>query len=269
MAAVTTYKLATYFFDREIVFDGAADASGAKWYITGEKGWTEMPALKQQTLDLVGQHGGVVMPSYFSPRAIVLSGTCRASTPDGATTARNTLSSVMAALTGVGGWMRVTEGSQTLRAGVKIAGAVRMDPPNGTGSFQFEIPLTAEDPRKYSETVTTVTKTGSTTTTHEVTNGGTIDTYPIVTLGGAGPINITNLDDVFANSTVKSIGPYNMNTGTVIDFQRKSVRYSGSDHYYKLDLAATNWWSIPAGVGAITVSMGAVPMTFAYRDAYI
>lgn len=265
----TTYELFTYFGNASIKFDGSEDANDAKWYITDEQGWTQLPPLRQQSMDFSSQHGSLILPTYYDKRPIVLKGVCKASTEANAVVSRGTLGALMAAITGVNGWLYVTEGDTTLLAGVYATGQVRITPPMGTGSFEFEIPLVAPDPRKYAETWTEVEHTTG-TATYSVHNLGTIDTYPVVVMDGAGPISITNLDDVFNNSTVATKSGANMNSDATLDFQKKTVARVAAPYtaFDKIDLAATNWWSIPPG-GAIDVSLGATAMTFKYRHAYI
>lgn len=264
----TTYTLYTYFGNASIVFDGTPDANNAKWYITEEQGWTPPPPVRQATIDQTSGHGSFVLPTYYDKRPIVLKGVCKASTEANAVESRGTLAALFTAIMGVNGWLYVTEGGVTLLSGVYATGTPRITPPNGTGTFEFEIPLVAPDPRKYSLDWVEVEHTAG-TSTHTIQNLGTIDTFPVIELAGAGPIHIENTSDVFNNSVLASKSGTNMHSDTTINFQQRSVVSSAfGNNFDKIDLAVSNWWSIPPG-DPIDVSLGNVAMTFKYRHAYL
>ena len=123
-----------------------ADANGALWYITEMEGW-DSPALRQSFGTATSRHGEVLLESMMSSRAVILRGVCKAVSESAFWVAYNDLLGLTNNLV-VNADLVVYE-TTAKKIGVIRGGNVKITFV-GVGAFTFEIPLTANDPLKYS-----------------------------------------------------------------------------------------------------------------------
>lgn len=176
------------------------DANDVEWWVSDEQGWSSSPDIRSTLEALPGDDGGSDAAPLYSPRVITLSGTAIALDPATAATARLNFSSLLEALRG-GDLTCTDDTGLTLSAFVRLSGPVRVSQVNGQ-AFEFQLQLTAPDPRKYLAAVETTTglpapsggltfpvafpadfgySTGGSVV---VTNYGTVRTWPVLRLAG-------------------------------------------------------------------------------------
>jgi hypothetical protein len=179
-----------------IEFNGAVDGDGTRWTCSKLVGWHDGPSMRQQSMDLAGEWGEVPTENLYGGRHMVLYG--GAIPGPGVTT--DEMADKLNDITDV------TQGEKTLyvdestpkQVQVRRNGDLRFglagDSPR---AVEFEIPLLATDPRKYSQTLdsTVITVTaGATSDSETAPNAGKTRTYPerIVVAGtGTQPLTIT------------------------------------------------------------------------------
>lgn len=234
-----------------------ADANGTHWMVTGMEGW-DSPGQRQSTAPPTSRHGAVILESMLDTRAITLRGVVKATGEGNFWAAYNALLGLVNNLT-VPRVMKVHE-TPVKRISVIRGGAPRLAHV-GVGSFTFEIPLLALDPLKYAD----VAKSAAISGTLTLTNDGTFDSEPIFTLTGAGTFSVTNTTRS-AYAKVSS-GSKSLPSGTVIDFNKRSVMLNGVSYFSSLEPNAV-FWSLAPGANSIK-SEGSAPLSYTFRDAYI
>lgn len=254
----TTYTLSDFFGVNFITFDNGAtaDANGNHWYLVSEDGWSGAPAIRGGMSPWTGRHGGTHLPGTYESRTIVLSGVCKAASIGQFWSARDDLGALHASLINGDGILRVANEGGTRFCRVRATSDLKITPPMGNNNFEFQIGVTAGQPRKYNNTEQERVGTG----TFDVTNAGNIDTFPTVELNATGAVTITN------NTMGAFVSFSSMPSGTIIGFEKAQV-YNGLVNYYDRISDASQWWSLAPGVSSITVT--GVSVDFRHRDAWI
>lgn len=231
------------------------DADGALWTCGEIVGW-DSPPMRLQGLPPTGRHGQVAGQSLYGPRALVIPGTCAVDTRAAQEVARYKLAAATNLL-GPTGTLVVNEVAPK-QAAVMRSGNLRMKDWPGAHAFEFEAPLLAPDPRKLSTTLTTAAIAAT------VTNAGTFDTWPVLTVVGsaAGPIQVTK-----GGKTVRLNGALTGGQTLVADFATATVTINGVARNDVVD-SATVWWSLAAGANVVTYSGGGTA-SLAFRSAWI
>lgn len=248
------FDLVTY---DTIIAGGAPDADGITWCVSSIEGWWETPPLTQNVINPTGMHGSVIASSTLAARPLVLRGSAKADMGTDPAV-------VIRAFDRLGGisWpllssksLTVVEQGITRTVAVKTAGAIRKRWA-GPLAFIFEVPLLAEDPRKYAATVTTVDLPAT------VPMLGNFPSEPVLTLTAGGNYTITNTTQGAGASLFLTGVP----AGTVVDMRGRSVK-AGTVDYYGAVGPTSVWWTLLPGNNVITKSGGAA--TISWRDAWM
>lgn len=257
-----------------ISFNGAADANGTRWGCTELLGWYDGPTMRQQTLALAGEHGEVLTENLYGSRHMVLRGWA---VPGAAVTTAGIADTLNAQtdMTTADKTLYVDE-SPAKQVTVRRNGDVRMRLVDGADrAVEFEIPLIATDPRKYSQTLTSTVITvaaAATSNSATVPNAGSIRLYPerLVVAGTAtAPITITIDGKDIVLSQGLGAGRY------VIYPQTRRVLYGAVDaevsHYDYVTSA--RWGTIAPGGTLVEIERSATTATLTFtvetRSAFI
>lgn len=237
-----------------LVFNDAADVNGVNWYVTAMEGW-DAPNIRQSFAAPASQHGAVALESMLDTRSLVLRGIVKAPTEETFWGAYNYLSGLPSL------WVPiplVVHESTPKQSNVIRGGLVRQNLV-GVRAFEFEIPLIAQDPRKYATADTEVViDPGSSAT---LTNNGQFATNPVVEVVSSGTVILTN------TTTGQQIATASLPSGAVIDFHRHSI-VSGGLNLYSTLVPASMWWSLQPGANNISNS-GSAQVRVTYRHAWI
>lgn len=262
------------------------DSNDVDWIVSTEEGWSSSPDLRSDIADLPGADGGSDAASLYSARQIMLSGAAVAPDPATAAAARLAFSSTLEATRG--GTLSCTENGVTLSADVRLTGPVRIAQ-NGPYGFDFQLALTAPDPRKYAAAVETsvglplapaglpfpvafpanfgAASGGSVS----VANGGTVRTWPVLRIAGrAVNPRVTNPvtgDELRLAMTVEA-GQY-----VDIDTAARTVLLQGTASRRSVVSVSGEW--LPIAPGSASLKFGAdvydasALLTVAVRSAWI
>lgn len=237
---------------------GTPDADGALWYVTAWEGW-DSPNLRQSVLDPSLRDGGIITDSIFGTRTITLSGVCKAGSESVYWTAYNRCNSLVGANNEVD---LVVSENVDKRVSVRRAGSPKIRS-IGMGSFEWDWPLIAMDPRKYAVTETSVVIAAGATVT--ATNNGNAITYPILTVG-SGNLVVENDETGLVLSTAATSSPH-VPSGTVFDMLNRTA-YSGSTSYFHRVNPLAAWWGLVPGTNDI-INTGTNSITMTYHDAWV
>ena len=230
-----------------------ADANGALWYTTDLEGW-DSPTMRQSIANPTNRHGGIISESLFGVRSLVVKGICKAPSEAAFWISYNRLLSVLANVN-VDISLIVYETTPKF-VSVRRADNIRIRF-IGVGSFEFEIPLVAVDPLKYSATL-------HSSAYGAVTNAGVFNSpHVVITTTSTGTPSFSNSSyGVSASLDFVSSIP----SGTVIDMKNRTVQNGVTDHYGATATTST-WWHLVPGANSLGIS--GVSATIAYRDAWI
>lgn len=225
----------------------------------------DSPEVRESADDLVGFDGGIHGPFYYSRRPVVLSGSV---INQSSSTSRNhALDRLMRATNAMRGdaILRWTpDGGSPVQTLLRRQQPVRI---TGAWAKTFQAPMVAADPRIYSQEVKTQSVSasgianpsgrgypetfdvdyggGSVQGQMFVTNEGSADTYPILTVTGPGTnpaiLNYTTGQYV---SLFYTLG---VGDQMVIDTLNRTIFVNGQSRYSALDFGRTNWWALQAG----------------------
>ena len=179
-----------------IDFNSVVDGDGTRWGCDSIEGWYDGPSMRQGTLNVAGEWGGVVTENLYGPRMLLLRGWA---VPGSAvTTAQmvDKLNNVSNATTGTV-TLKVDE-NPAKQVNAKRNGETRVRLMGGSERIlEFEVPLIAPDPRKYSQTLTQTTITlgsGVSSNSATIPNAGTVAMYPesiVISGTGTQPLTVT------------------------------------------------------------------------------
>lgn len=296
--ATPTYAIGSLTFN-------VTDVNGVTWVVAATQGWFDGPPMRLNQTPLPYYDGAFRAPSYRSPRAITLQGWCRAPSKQAAQSARDSFLGLFA--TGVQLQLTVADDSQTRTATVELADVPKATPA-GTGSeFDWQLVLSAVDPRKYGAPVSATTglpavaQTGLVWGTPPgsgagltwgtppgsgaglvwgnlasnglvtVSNAGTADAWPVFTI--TGPVTAPSITDSAGNLLAWS-GPALLSTDTLVitssPFGPRSVLLDGGDN--RASLTTAQWAPIPAGTSKTFqfqgTSSGSPSLTVSVSPAY-
>lgn len=262
------------------------DAADVEWWVSSEEGWSSSPALRSDIADLPGADGGSDAASLYAARQITLSGTAIAATAAAAAAARLAFSSTLEATRG--GTLSCTENGLTLSVLVRLTGPVRVSQVGGN-AFDWQLQLTAPDPRKYAAPVEQ--SVGLPTApaglvfpvafpadfgsasggSVSVSNAGTVKTWPVIRI--AGPVvnprisNPDTGDELRLGLTVEA-GQY-----VDIDTAARTVLLMGTASRRSIASVTGEWLPVAPGVGTLKFGADvydpAALATVAVRSAWI
>lgn len=241
---------------------GAVDSDGTAWFLQTLEGW-DSPEVRSEFTDREADHGAWASPVYLGSRPITLAGTIVAGSQDLLEAAMERLRAA-ASLTDtvLTVWETVAKQASVRRSGKPLMQYV-------TGATAtYSVMVTAQDPRRYSTTLSTGTTalpstTGglalpsafpltfsATTVSGQVTaqNAGTVDTRPVLTI--TGPVVAPVIAALYPDGTVRQL-LYSLDlvTGDVltIDTDARTVLLNGGVSRRRFMTVAGGWPVIPAG----------------------
>lgn len=286
----TSPTLAPQFMTLDSWSAPAVDGYGVEWWLSELDGWYGTPDLRLGGSDRPLDHGQFDAPSYLSSRVITATGAALAPDVTTALQASDILSSLC--------WdpsqlyvLQVTEPSgQVRRAQVRLNSATKVSDLVGN-TFEWQLQLKAPDPRRYDDTLTSVTLTaptgavggisapltvpfsistsGALSNSATVTNVGTIATRPVVTF--AGPLVDPQLANVTAGRSLSFTITLAGGDLLVVDFDKRTVLLNGTASRSGTLTAAAAWWDLAPGGSDLTFTAGGGggTATVTFRSAWL
>lgn len=262
---------------------GVEDADGTWWVLADWDGLGGVPTAGQ-VVQRSGEHGGFATPQFYAPRPITL--VVRATALSQALRDKAEATVGLAIPVSDLALLRIDEAipKQML---VRRSGAI-VPSYLTRADVELNIGLIAPDPRKYSTVLNLVTANqgagaaglappwtppvtlpaGAPPMSVSVTNAGSFETRPVVTIQGpvTGPA-LVNQD------TGQTVGFSTITLGVgdtlAVDFLNRQALLNG---VYRTADIASSWWVMPPGTTGVqmtgTAAAGA-SMTVAWRDAWI
>jgi hypothetical protein len=268
----------------------AVDAQGTEWWLSTVDGWNGSPDVRLTGVDRPQDHGGFDGPTWFGSRIITLAGTAIALDQATAMLARDIVASLC--------WdpsqlfvMQVTEpGRPVRRCSVRLNAPTKVSPVNDA-SFDWQVQLKSPDPRRYDDTLTTVTLTpptgleagvtfpvtapftvptvGTGPSQQTLTNAGTIATRPVVTF--AGPLVDPQIANLSQGKTLSFTITLASGDLLAVDFDRRSVTLNGTASRSNTLNSTAAWWDLDPGGNDIkfTAGGGSGSATITYRSSWL
>lgn len=264
---------------------GAVDSNGTAWVLERVEGWDSPPSAGQ-VVQRSGDHGGWPTAQYFGPRIITLTVLASAQSQALRDVARAQLQQVCP-ISDLATF--VYNEPQPKQANVRRNGSATIAETYMTmADVEFKIPLVAPDPRKYSTQVQLATVMGAATLTGitipttvpftlpaqapagstVITNGGTFETRPTVTITGpiTGP-GVTNLTT--GQSVTYSSLTLGASDALTVDFNARQGYLNGV--FRPADLSSS-WWVLypgPNTVGLTGTTPGGAAMAVSWQSAWV
>lgn len=238
-------------------FNDAPDSNGVEWWMKDLDGW-HGPEVRTDATPRTFEHGMVTGRQFYDGRPMTVSGWLYS--PSGITNLRLARESLLAAVeTATTPALLLVDETPARQAQVLRAGKVGMRI-SGQSLLEFDIPILAPDPRRYSQTLTTVTV--ATTSGTAVTPGGNFrDGTPatILLAGGASLFEATTGLNWAASGTRQV--KFDTAAGTV------TYTDDGSPAWDAVGVSATGIMLQPGVTYTFTRVAGAASVS--YRDAWV
>lgn len=273
---ITRVDLTGGFGGVQIIGNNGPDANGIDWAIPVPDGW-DSAAIRRSTQDRAGHHGQVITEEMYSARAILLKGWAMPTdqSGDGLWKARQVCHQASDLVTG-DGLLTVYEPASV--GGPKYCVVRREQNIRARGNdsvhiVEFEVPLSAVDPRKYSTTLTsnTVVWAGGSPIPVTQTNIGDFHSWPEITIRGPGT-NIHLYNSIAPGEVVVS-GTYTASDTIVLTFGSRAVWVNGVPAYERI--TAAGWFPINPGTGTTFLSaeggavVGQTSLRVDFRSAWM
>lgn len=238
------------------VFGTDPDSDGIYWLVTELDGW-DSPAVRVSTLDPTYRPGSVLAYATYGSRAMTLRGVIKAPTETLFWKAYNRLLEItnnpMQAREFMVDEMDVRKTLYVVRSGNIRQKFV------GVGASTFEVPLTAHDPIKYGEPVTTTIGSGATKSV--VNPGNAISRHIVVGAQGDGTLALST------GGASLTTGGTSVGAGTVADFRARTLYLNGVNRYSQLH-PMSSWWGLQPGANALA-NAGSTGVSITYRPAWV
>lgn len=274
---------------------GVPDEHGVEWWATAVEGW-EAPDVTPVSLPRVGRHGVWVAPSWFRARMVNLKGVLVAPTLADAQRARAYLVA-LANFTVSTGKLVVWEAEPTVIE-VRLAGRIKTDWDKSFGKHvEFEIPLLAADPRRYSFEEQSLTF-GTVVTPPDSEGGGfelplsfpfdfgmaegTITGGSVAEVGGTittppkfkfrGPCTAPAITNQTTAQTWRYTGSLAAGETLDVDVDTALVLLNGTANRYWLVDQSSVWWLLQPGTNVLSYTAegtGSGDVTVTWRDAWL
>lgn len=274
---------------------GAVDNQGTKWILDDDwlKGWQDAPPPRTSMEPRPGEHGAFDGPAFNDPRVLTVSGTAIAADFASAWRARDIVASVCGDPSlGLSTMVVTVAGAPTLRMQVRRSRETKTALLDGDRIVAWSMILTAPDPRRYSDTLTTSSiglpvasggglvfplvfplAFGSGAAGGEMTlvNAGTTAAWPTWTI--LGPVTGPFITNATTGDTLTFDPTFVIGSGQtlVIDSDAKSVKLQGVNR--RDALVTANWFQLEPGSTIIRFAGVGIPdpvalLTATYRDGF-
>ena len=215
----------------ERTFNGDPDSNGVFWIMKSLDGW-ETPDVQADVTPVAVEHGSFTGRFFYNSRSLTAAGYLFS--PDGISDLRTARDQLLAAVDTPGTFCTVkVDETPARQAACKRNGKVGIVM-RGKSLLEFDIPLLAPDPRRYSQTLTTVTPTlsgvGALARNVGTFQDGTPATIRITPSSGAGSVTDLTTGAVFAITGTREV---------IFDTAAGTVTYAddGTPAYAAVDLA--------------------------------
>lgn len=252
-------------------YGNAVDDNGVEWWVDPQSvdGWYSSPAFRGDSSDLPGADGGFDSNPLYSARVISLGGVAVAPTPAAAVAARLAFTCLLERARG--GVLTVTENGLALSCVVRPSGPFRADLPIGGQSFQWQMQVTAPDPRKYGPALEVSTSMGgssggvafpltfpldfgvSTGGAVALPNDGTVKSWPLLRI--TGPVINPRILNPATGDSLRLAMTINAGEYVDIDTAARTVLLQGSASRRALTASTGEW--LPVAPGGASFSFGA------------
>lgn len=260
-------------------------ADGACWYVTKLTGWLDTPAVRLASSDKVQAHGAYLGQSFFSARQITVEGTITAPRDALLVAIRQLGLAVSDPSTPAD--LVIADANPAAGVASVLLGGQLLTKPVGAGGFAYSLPLTAPDPRIYSEVVKQADLSLSDDTDGLEFPFGFPFSFGNIPNGNA--VTATNSGNISTSPTVRFYGP--LSSPTIVNNRSgRSVRIPLTiipGDYIDVDMGAKTillngyaprpaslsgrFWDLQPGQTEITfgASSGSGTARLFWRDAWI
>lgn len=251
---------------------GGPDANGVRWNYTVD-GWDDGPDMRTERLSKVGVWGAQAGEWVYEPRALVFHGFAYAGSESGMWAAQENLAKLSDA-TEQTVELRVTNPLRSLAAQVRRSGAAKIAARTDR-VVEFQIPLSADDPRKYAVADSTRAFSG-TFDSETATMAGNAFRVPIkravLTVGGSGAVayRIRNNTDDFV-TFLGYEGPMAAGEVVTFDWPTQTVSSSTRGDVTQYVNPVSIWHDLIRGSNAMDVFFGSGggSTVLSWRDGWI
>lgn len=244
---MTVFTLDSITFNNDV-----ADGDGIKWFGYVD-GWDTLEN-RVEEYAFPAFHGGIVTANLYQPRQMTVFGKGTWENPSSSLyyTAKQKLNAATNALTQFADSPIVITHVEEITRRIECLRTSLRTQCLGNIACEFELTVRADDPRKYDNTESTLTTSGT------AANDGDITTYPTFTLTTAGtPVLALGSRQVIATASLPS--------GTVIDFYNMTVTNGTTDYFGNMD-SASDFFGLAPGNNSVTSTVAG---TWAWRSAWL
>ena len=231
--------------------------SGVTWGVSEMDGW-DAPAVRASSSPVSGHHGGYLLGSQWEPRTVTLRGHFDADTWEAFWAAH----ALVPTLVGLTEPVTLTvhepapKSLQVIQGGRPLVSLAH----GGFLHAEWSLSLLALDPFKRGAAHSVTLAAGASTT---VTYAGTFPGAPLVTLAGAGTV------DVAISTTGTRVRTSSLPSGAVIDSHEPGhTVYAGTTNRYDALVQPVSWLRLQPGDNAVT-NTGTAPVVLDYYDTYL
>lgn len=269
------------------LFFNSYDLNGVAWVCTEIEGWWDLPEVSiPDDPRPFEQDGSYYTPGRYMPRVMTLTGvlipppgllpgvTEESNSRDLASYARQAMGSALniARLT----TMLEVDEEEPKQAEVQIANKPTFRNSTINGAIEFTIPLKAGDPRKYSQTLTSLSSassgaSGSSVETVEAINLGTYPTGAIMRING--PVVNPTITDIELDSDLSFVITVADGDYLEIDLLNRGVLLNGVTNRRATMLIGSRWFMLQPGTNTLVLdadSMGSgATLEVDFRSAWL
>jgi hypothetical protein len=251
---MTVYQLGSIIFN-----DLTPDLNGALWIIDQEiEGWAS-PPVRSSFVQPPTVHGGVTVEGLYGPRVFTLAGICKGGSSAGYYASQTYLQAQTNRLRRIPGSPLTFTATEEVGRQCEVVRAGFVNTRNRGGStFEFQITLRADDPRKYSTTEHNNSLVGG--AGEVINNAGNIQSFPRFNTDEAAVHGLHNSTYSYDWTTSAST-PNNAD----IDMKAMTVLVGTTSYFDNVDSAAI-WWALESGNNTVLSDQD---VTIFWRDAWI
>lgn len=252
-------------------------AAGSKRVVVRAEGLQGTPPIREVKTLRGQQSGAYVRSKWTEARTITLEGEIIGSNIEDSFDEFDSISKAFYASISTPGLLKWTRSSsgETLQAECQLASLSPLVLTDGSNLLQYQVSLTAPDPRVYSQTQTTgtgnVVTNAATGNTCAFTNAGSIPTPPVLRIYGgivAPVVRVTGSGAGLTFTSTVSSGDY-----LEINVQNRTVKTNGTINAISgLNAGVSDWFELPTGSGTVTLTgssiSGSPRVDLIYRSAW-